>query len=269
MLTYHEATDLMETARDADKGKPLANNTRLYFRDGDYSSPAFDVVLHETAIVTIDMEHGPAAYTIRTGGWNTVTTRERLNRYAPGHFFTKEGVLYVRAFVHSGSDHVEKEVPVREGMVIMGTGRILDYDEEAAEAWLQAYKAQKTRVNGYVRDYMAALADRLPAPSGGDCWYCCMISQDGKPLGDHTDHSHIEDHISEGYYVPSLLVNALKERGVRPEVMGVWLDFDGDSIGCRPGDTLLVGALRRYLQRRVLPGTMQEGHIPLAGSVNA
>jgi hypothetical protein len=51
----------------------------------------------------------------------------------------------------------------------------------------------------------------LELPSGGDCWHCSMVTEDGESLGDATgDIDHIVSHIAEDYYVPSLLFNALK-----------------------------------------------------------
>jgi hypothetical protein len=96
-----------------------------------------------------------------------------------------------------------------------------------------------------------------------------MRDQNGNTLGDQ-DPDHLLQHIEEDYFVPSLLVNALKERGVNEHAIGAWLDFDGETIGSRdPMDTLISGALRRYLQRRIIPGTMGAGHIPVAEGVAA
>lgn len=94
MLTYSEAQALMESARDQSRGKPLANNTRLYNRgprllrrkkDGTpvyEKGDTFAVELHCTDVVEI---HPDGTYTLNTGGWDAVTTWQRINQYTPHH----------------------------------------------------------------------------------------------------------------------------------------------------------------------------------------
>ena len=70
----------------------------------------------------------------------------------------------------------------------------------------------KRRARQYANSFVDALiAGDVPVPSGGDCWYCCMKTEDGKALGDALkDGEHILAHVEEKYYVPSLLVNAIE-----------------------------------------------------------
>src|SRR5262249_27597834 len=61
----------------------LENNTRLIRCGDDYA-----VVLHSTAVVTI---HQDGTYTLRTGGWRTVTTKDRINKYSPARVYSTNG----------------------------------------------------------------------------------------------------------------------------------------------------------------------------------
>lgn len=74
-MNYSEARALMQRARYPENGKPLENNTRLYQRGEDYA-----VKLHQTDVVTI---HADGTYTLKTGGWETMRTREVIFGYAP------------------------------------------------------------------------------------------------------------------------------------------------------------------------------------------
>jgi hypothetical protein len=74
-------------------------------------------------------------------------------------------------------------------------------------------KSRKLRkkVQTYAAGFISALfAGKVGPPSAGDCFYCQMRTVDGNvPLGEQVkDRSHIEGHIAEKYYVPSLLVRA-------------------------------------------------------------
>jgi len=70
------------------------------------------------------------------------------------------------------------------------------------------------RVASYAKEFTARLyAGKIPAPSEGDCWGCCMVSDTrAAPLG---GVNHIMEHIStrERYYVPSLAIRALRRFG--------------------------------------------------------
>lgn len=73
-MRYDAALDIFNSARNKDAGKPIGNNTRLQRNsDGD-----FEIVLHSTAIITV---HPDNTLTLDTGGWNTMTTKKRLNSY--------------------------------------------------------------------------------------------------------------------------------------------------------------------------------------------
>tara|TARA_B100001564_G_scaffold149595_1_gene125795 strand:+ start:25 stop:327 length:303 start_codon:yes stop_codon:yes gene_type:complete len=74
-MTHAEATQLV-LGKNNRMDRKVANNTRArILPDG---SVAFQ--LHSTDVVTI---HDDDSATLRTGGWNSPTTKERINRYSP------------------------------------------------------------------------------------------------------------------------------------------------------------------------------------------
>jgi len=75
MYSYEWAVDKLNHARSKDAGKPVQNNTRLYEREDGIA-----VKFHAVDVVTI---HPDGTYTLRNGGWNTVTTLERIRDFSP------------------------------------------------------------------------------------------------------------------------------------------------------------------------------------------
>jgi hypothetical protein len=89
MLSYQDAQTRMARAQDRGYGKRrlLQNNTYLVQRGEDYA-----VRLHNTDVVTI---HADGTYTLNTGGWETVTTKDRINGYGPARVYSHRGVWAV------------------------------------------------------------------------------------------------------------------------------------------------------------------------------
>lgn len=80
MLTYQECLKLISKAKFSTKTNTkavkLENNTYL----SQNKTGEFEVILHKTAILTL---YPNGAYRLNTGGWQTVTTKARLNEYGP------------------------------------------------------------------------------------------------------------------------------------------------------------------------------------------
>jgi hypothetical protein len=87
MMTHGQAANVFARARSKDAGKRLENNTRLVKMGDDYV-----VILHNTAVVTI---HADGTYTLRSGGWETVTTKDRINKYSPARIWQRKFVWYL------------------------------------------------------------------------------------------------------------------------------------------------------------------------------
>jgi hypothetical protein len=94
--SFDEAAAILTGGRDKDSRK-IANNTTLERLGPD----AIAVRLHRTDVVVF---YADGSVVFRTGGWNTSTTRARLNTYAPSHlsFFTRQRALYYVDLIDGG-----------------------------------------------------------------------------------------------------------------------------------------------------------------------
>jgi hypothetical protein len=227
-LTYADAATLLATARNPADGKPLANNTRLVQRGDDYA-----VRLHNTDVVTI---HPDGTYTLRTGGWETVTTKDRINRFSPARVYSERGTwgVYSRGngyYIRDGErlvgmwedgatwvvEHPIRLATFRDGMTVDGTGRPIGVDVDADAARDAAREEVDRLVTKYIRGFVAAVtAGEVGNPGPGDCFGCYLLpkgSDAGTPRADALGADHYLLHMREGYYVPSLLWRALQRRG--------------------------------------------------------
>lgn len=185
-MNCEKAISLLATAKNVQLGKPIANNTRLFHRDDGIA-----IRLHATDIVLF---HVNGDVVLNSGGYRTVTTKARINEYTDCCVSQRKGLWTVH---YRGSS-----AGFADGMVLKANGTIAG----GATWWKDEAATLKLRkvVNGYAKGFLTALlAGEVPVPSNGDCW-CCAVPAFG---GDKT---HILSHIEEKYYVPSLLVNALK-----------------------------------------------------------
>jgi hypothetical protein len=191
-MNYTTAKEKLGT-RDSRK---LCNNTYLQRRaDGTIA-----VKLHATDVLIFRPDD---SVEYQTGGWHTVTTKERMNNYgADGRWIWQDKGIWT-----IGTR--DKRVLYKDGVVITKRGRIIGGGSPSeGKAQLKLKKQIDKYCKGFAADMMAG---KIPAPSNGDCLYCHMVVvKDGRPLGDATgDQSHILSHIKEKYFVPSLLVNAI------------------------------------------------------------
>ena len=192
-MNYAQAEKLFATARSAEAGKPIANNTRIVKRGDSYA-----IRLHDTDILTFEPD-GRVFY--RSGGWRTVTTKARMNEYGPASIFSDRGAWYISTAKASSVPYADGLCVTADGQII-GAGTIDDVSEE---------KALRKNIGKYAARYVKALyAGEIGTPDNGDCWGCLMVSDDGKhPMG---GRSHILSHIKEDYFVPSLIWNAMNYR---------------------------------------------------------
>lgn len=79
--------------------KKLKNNTYLVRLD----SETIGVQLHNTIVVTI---HGDGTYTLNSGGWQTVTTKDRINEYSPVRISQRKYQWYVG----------DEDIPFKDGI---------------------------------------------------------------------------------------------------------------------------------------------------------
>lgn len=117
---WSELKEHHDKARDKAKGRKIANNTHVV-KDGD----DYAVKLHNTNVVTA---HQNGDYTLNSGGWKTVTTKQRMNEHLPHG---------VGVWQHGGKWHVQdkhgNKHEYSDGMRINGAGVPVQHAEQHKE----------------------------------------------------------------------------------------------------------------------------------------
>lgn len=221
-MDYHNAQ--LELARGRNGRRKIANNTYLYpVNDG------IAVRLHATNVVVI---HPDNTYTLNSGGWQTVTTKARLNEYSPARVCQRNGIWYVDGF------------PFVDGMKVDANGRPINAVDNSAN--VERHKRLldnmvRKYINGYAED---AFQNGVQHPDAGDCWACRFHADDNdEPMG----VDHLLSHMEEKYYVPSLLWKAIHSRRYgNPNVIWQLLEVDVAKGNVR----MLKDILRAYFRKR-------------------
>tara|TARA_Y100000385_G_C13080210_1_gene633486 strand:+ start:1336 stop:1794 length:459 start_codon:yes stop_codon:yes gene_type:complete len=104
-MKWNEAQRLMTTARDKTKGKPIGNNTRLYFESA-WGEKHYTIRLHGNVIMKIYRDR----IVPLDGGWRTVTTKARLNEHLPQGFyvFQKDWEWFLQDMYATNPDDPDK-----------------------------------------------------------------------------------------------------------------------------------------------------------------
>ena len=179
--------------------RKTANNTLEYELEGGGRG----VQLHDTEIIRITQE----GIALNSGGYKTLTTKSRMNDYIPypWSLYQESGVWYLTN-LSRGWENAPRWV-FKDGITIDGDTIIGD----AGNA--DKISLQRKQIKKYAKDYIEALMNGdVSKPSNGDCWYCLMrVNGTDQTLGEaNNDTSHLESHMRESYYVPSLLLRAIE-----------------------------------------------------------
>lgn len=179
-MNYQDAIQLIGKR----KSKKLANNTYLQKRGGNIA-----VMLHSTDIIIF---HPDGKIVFNTGGWRTATTKDRINRFSPVYVTQTAGIWYI------GNKIFADGCCWRNGKLYGA----------APAATAKTASKQLKELKKYCTDFINSFFEfKIPAPSEGDCWICVSNSKDA---------DHIQSHITEKYFVPTLLVNACSEFPISP-----------------------------------------------------
>jgi hypothetical protein len=103
--------------RDSQK---IANNTWLQSREGDN---AFELILHHTVVVVYRPND---RYTLFSGGWETRTTKDKINRAiycTPWNVVQIDFQWYiVNSHTHAYETKTQWKVPFKSGIVVTEEG---------------------------------------------------------------------------------------------------------------------------------------------------
>lgn len=199
-MNFATAEGLLSRGRNGTK--KLANNTYLHKLNENEIAVRF----HATNIIVI---HKDDSCNLNTGGWQTSTTKNRLNEFSPANIFQKNGVWYLAT---DGSSFYD-------GMRIDSYGKPLAKDakdpDEISAKKRKLDKMVSSYIEGFVTD--VAGAKSLNECGSGDCWGCLMKdvkeNRELQPIGERQvmGVSHFFEHFKEKYYVPSIVRNAILE----------------------------------------------------------
>ena len=210
------------------KGKRIASNTFRYSQDRKEVTR-----LHLTDIAVKDGNK----LTLFSGGWRTMTTKDRINRclsdYHTGFSLWADRGWFI------GPDCWNKETAVRfvEGLSInLKTGKVTL--PKNAEKEVKAREKLAKRIKSYC-DGLKLWLDKnpQPMPNTGDCWYCyfkvCQIAEELQAGKSETARDktffggagHLEAHLKEKYYHGSLIYCALAWRGYPDPGLIVQMDI--------------------------------------------
>jgi hypothetical protein len=228
-MTYEQAQQQYKKARiiNGEKRKKLSNNTYL-LKDGEQ----YCVRLHNTIVVRIFPDN---TYVLNSGGWQTRTTKERINNFSPANIYQRNKIW----FFSNGEEFFDNVIITNDETVINPLPKKEKTD-------LHAKRKQLTKmINDYIKGFwLAAKCDLIGYPSSGDCWYCNLVTEDGQSMGDATNnHSHLIEHMKEFSFVPSLLYNAFKESHQNPDSV---YQFTIET----QSDWHIETTLRRYFKQR-------------------
>jgi hypothetical protein len=229
---YISKSTLLEGEGEVSKSKMVAKATiKMVFPDGTEK-----LKYHNTILVTKSPD---GTITLNSGGYRTSTTKDRINEYSPISIYQNKGIWYV-------GDRRNQDEP----SVVFFDG-IQFKDGKCISEVKEVDMKEIARVKKMISTYCNLITeDNIPFPDSGDCWYCLMVTNtdNGKQetLGDSwNDNSHLWSHMEEGYVVGSLLINAMRESGLRDMQIGMHLHMKYVESIRR--------CVRKYLTKRLLP----------------
>jgi len=189
-MTYTQAKDLLSKSRKDTKN--LKHMTDLRKVETGYAIRYWD-----TDVVTI---HEDNTYTLNSGGYLTMTTKERINEYSPGRLYQNKGLWYHK-----------NDMVFIDNCIVDADGMPIAVDKDMTINTRLVKGKLDRMVSKYIKGFMSMLMETktMPMPSNGDCWGCLMVDASGKT--DCMGYDHLLSHFTEKYYVPSLLANAVKE----------------------------------------------------------
>lgn len=247
IFDHTSAANALDAGRTATSraARKIANNTYLIRReDGDFA-----IRLHNTQVV---IYHADGTVTLDSGGFQSPTTKDRMNTYSPFRVDSVKGTWTV-----SPKDNWTNVIRYFDGIRIAPDGALVNAPAEDLDAMAERDDETQRLIDRYMRGLtrerlQELVADARERGMNGDCWDCLMHTEEGVPMGDafgKTDH--LRSHLEERYYMLSLILNALTERGYPDPTFIV-------QIGALD---MVKRALRKYFVRRLMEN--RQGRMPV------
>lgn len=230
MPTKQQILSGMENEEDIIKSRLVQGNTvEVAFKDGTKV-----IRFHATNIVTI----GDDKVVLTSGGYRTSTTKERLISHCPFilDLWQKNNIWYIG---------------YNDQIILFYDGIIFDLEGTLLSELREDPKKKVAQIKRKITKFVNLLdgIDKIPQPSGGDCWDCMMVVADGKDkgtaMGDaFNNHEHLHSHMEQEYMVGSMLATAMREAGFRDDQIGFHYMKNESHAFKR--------SLRKYLTKRLL-----------------
>ena len=202
-----QGTKNVKSAKFADK-----NTLKIEYENGNIAYR-----FHNTDIITITDK----GIVLNSGGWKTITTKERINKFSPAGLYQENNIWYLR----NGNIFFD-------GCIINHVGTLLNKPKKLNET---KFAKLKKEIDNYCK---LITKDNLPVPENGDCWYCLMFDKEGKQL------DHLLQHVKEKYLHGSILVNAMREMGYSDTGIGLYYHLKDANVFKR--------SVKKYLTKRLI-----------------
>ena len=258
--TYGEFLKYIEAGKNKED-RPIDNNTRV-IKQEHYIA----IKLHNTEIIKYFPD---GRIRLNSGGWLTITTRDRMNKYSPIQVYTNKRVWY--------ATFNDKTYLYQDNMTFdTRNGDVINSEFILAKEFNPNQVKQKEKelkaITNYSKKFVSEfLAGKIPTPNQGDCFYC-QFQLTGNPpcstaklvdgaleVTPGVNSDHIKSHIKSNYYVPSLFANALKETPHLSQydkyvIHGIWnegrnMESNGSLVGLTNRN--LVSTLSRYIRKQL------------------
>lgn len=210
--------------------RKVANNTWAERRGDDRIA----IRLHRTDVITFDRD---GTVTLNTGGWYSVTTKERMNSFSPLSVWSHRGEWRVTT-----GGRWDDYVLYADGMTWHPeTGFAGQLEQTDA----QVARRERAKLNAGIKALVDSITPeqivRAFDNAGGDCFIC---------LAGGT--SCLASHVEEQYFHAHLMLNAVKARGYRDPNFIMALIYQEAQRG-HVGTEVTVN-LTKYLRKNLIAG---------------
>ncbi len=239
----------------------MPNTVEMEMENGDRI-----IRFHNTNIITFRPD---GSVTFDTGGWQTFTTKERMNTLSKFSISQSGGVWYINPrghyegeqYVSGGDSSVFYDgITFKDGRCISGIHAVDDRDVR--------------RLKRLIRKFVNKIdtLGEIPLPDAGDCWYCYfpLLEATGRAVPEYgvgevedgkltvkpmswtergrMDTEHLKNHVYQGYLHGSLIYAAMWDAGYRQDQIGFMYRHFRD---------IVKRTLYRYLSTRLVPCVKQ------------
>jgi len=193
--SYDNLYDFIRKGKSKAERKVENNTTARFDHDN------IIVRLHDTDIAELFPDK---TIILSSGGYQTMTTKDRLNKIIPEGFnlYQQFGLWFLSDYQN------DKVYPFCDGIMILPDRTVTGYDTE-----YQSKITLRKDIKKYAKGFMNALINgKVDKPYAGDCMYCFMREVNtNKPWGETSSNTdHLQSHFDEKYYVGSLFYRAVE-----------------------------------------------------------